>query len=104
MVSSYELLIRLILSNGMDCSSLTPSLSISPYHIVPVYIRGVAGTKKVGGQTIRYFHLSCELKYAEALLYTRSCHLWPKKWGAAAPPAPPFPTPLYIGIAMVYQH
>ena len=32
-------------------------------------IRGVAGTKKVwGGQTIRYFHLSCKLKYAETLL------------------------------------
>ena len=31
----------------------------------------IAGTKKVGGgggQTIRYFHLSCKHKYAEALL------------------------------------
>ena len=66
-------------------------------------IRGVAGTKKWGG---RYFHLSCKLKYAEALLQTRSCHLWQKKVGGYAPPSQkvggggsrppclPFPTPL----------
>ena len=33
--------------------------------------RGVAGTKKVGGQTMRYFHLSCKLKYAEELVGSR---------------------------------
>ena len=48
---------------------------------------GVTGTKKVegGGQTIRYCHLSCKLKYAEALLMTRSCHHWQKVGGYAPP-------------------
>ena len=34
---------------------------------VYIYQRG-SRHKKVGGQKIRYFHLSCKLKYAEALL------------------------------------
>ena len=48
----------------------------------------------MGGQTIRYCHLSCKLKYAEALLMTRSCLYWPKS-GGLCPPCPPFSYPLF---------
>ena len=41
-----------------------------------------------GGQTIRYCHLSCKLKYAEALLMTRSGGAMPpfSKCGGQLPP------------------
>ena len=65
---------------------------------------GAAGTKIVwGGENNEIFHLSCKLKYAEALL-RQEVVISSKKWGlcppsqkvcggAALPPLPPFSYP-----------